>query len=415
MSSPPATAEASRAPRPAYLPGLDTVRGVGALAVLTTHVAFWAGSYTAQGVWGVVLARLDVGVAIFFVLSGFLLSRPWFAAAQRGGPRPATGRYLWHRVLRIVPLYVVTVVLALTFVTQDPSRGPLKWLTTLLMLDTYVADALPAGLTQMWSLSVEVAFYLLLPLVMLLAVGRGRSARGPGGLRTGRCAVVLGVMVAVSVAWHLVVPATDADLPGLPGQWLPGYLSWFAVGLALALVHVLHTSGRAGRVSVAVLALGRQPGVCWALAGGALLVSATPLAGPTLLVLPTAGETLVKHVAYAVVGGLVVLSALSTDPAGRYHAVLQHPWCRHLGVISFGVFCLHLPVLHGVMWVTGWSLFEGRLPQIWLATVVVSLVAAELSYRLVELPAMRLRGWPGRRVDRSPARASATSTGASAR
>ena len=65
-------------------PVLDTLRAVGALAVLTTHAAFWSGDYTQHGVWGTLLARLDVGVAIFFVLSGFLL-----VAAL---PRPGRGR-----------------------------------------------------------------------------------------------------------------------------------------------------------------------------------------------------------------------------------------------------------------------------------------------------------------------------------
>ena len=62
-------------------PVLDTLRAVGALAVLTTHVAFQSGAYVRHGVWGALLSRLDVGVAIFFVLSGFLLSRPYLARA----------------------------------------------------------------------------------------------------------------------------------------------------------------------------------------------------------------------------------------------------------------------------------------------------------------------------------------------
>lgn len=402
----------TRAPL-AHLPALDTVRGLGALAVLTTHVAFWAGSYTDLGLWGVVLARLDVGVAVFFVLSGFLLARPWLAAAVRAEPAPRTGRYLWHRVLRIFPLYVVTVVVALSLVSQQPAPGPRQWLTTLLMLDTYVTDDLPAGLTQMWSLAVEVAFYLLLPLLMVLALGRSRCR----GLPVVRCCAVLVAMVGVSVVWHLVVlPSAGDRLPGLPGQWLPGYLSWFAVGVALALVHVLHTSGRTSRVTAAVLGLGQQPGACWALALAVLLVASTPLAGPTLLVLPTAGETLVKHLAYALVGGLVVLSALGADVAGRYHAVVAHPLPRRLGTISFGVFCLHLPVLHGVMWVTGWTLFEGRLLQIWVVTVVVTVALAEVAYRVVERPAMRARSWrPGRRAPGEPVSASTASTGTSTR
>ncbi len=62
-------------------PHLDSLRAVGALAVLTTHAAFWGGEYTDNGTAGRFLARLDVGVALFFVLSGFLLSRAWLQAA----------------------------------------------------------------------------------------------------------------------------------------------------------------------------------------------------------------------------------------------------------------------------------------------------------------------------------------------
>ena len=73
MSTVTPTGQAAVMPR---FPMLDTLRAVGAIAVLTTHVAFWGGEYTRWGAFGTVLARLDVGVAIFFVLSGFLLSYP---------------------------------------------------------------------------------------------------------------------------------------------------------------------------------------------------------------------------------------------------------------------------------------------------------------------------------------------------
>jgi peptidoglycan/LPS O-acetylase OafA/YrhL len=68
------------------LPVLDSLRGLWVLALLTAHTAFWAGSYTRNGVWGTLLARLDVGVALFFVLSGVLLSYPYLARAQHHGP-----------------------------------------------------------------------------------------------------------------------------------------------------------------------------------------------------------------------------------------------------------------------------------------------------------------------------------------
>ncbi len=84
-------------------PVLDTLRAVGALAVLTTHTAFQTGEYLGNGVGGMLLARLDVGVAIFFVLSGFLLSRPYLARRALGLPAPALGTYYEKRVLRIFP------------------------------------------------------------------------------------------------------------------------------------------------------------------------------------------------------------------------------------------------------------------------------------------------------------------------
>jgi peptidoglycan/LPS O-acetylase OafA/YrhL len=84
-------------------PVLDTMRAVGAIAVMITHCGFNAGAYTENGALGRMIARMDVGVAIFFVLSGFLLSRAWLARSRAGLPPPGVGRYFWKRFLRIVP------------------------------------------------------------------------------------------------------------------------------------------------------------------------------------------------------------------------------------------------------------------------------------------------------------------------
>ena len=108
-------------------PVLDTLRAVGALAVLTTHSTFQSGDYVGHGVWGTLLSRLDIGVAVFFVLSGFLLSRPYLARAAAGLPHPTTGRYYWKRLLRIYPVYAVTVVLALALIDDNDGIGVGAW------------------------------------------------------------------------------------------------------------------------------------------------------------------------------------------------------------------------------------------------------------------------------------------------
>lgn len=376
-------------------PILDALRAVGALAVLTTHVAFQSGA-TNDGTWGALLSRLDVGVAIFFVLSGFLLGRPYLARRAAAQPRPGTGRYYWKRFLRIYPVYVVTVVLALTLIPENRSLGAVAWVRTLTLTDIYAIADLPAGLTQMWSLAVEVTFYLVLPLLMFLALGR----RGP--LRPVRVAVLLGAMFALGCWWHLdLALAIGEHTEGSPELWLPAYLPWFAVGLGLALVHVLEQAReRPPAICRRLGLLADAPGVCWTLVLGLMLVASTPLAGPTLLFASTNVESLTKNLLYAAIGGLIVLTGLRSDPTSRYDRLMSARLPRRLGHISYSVFCLHLPILYLVVEVTGYGVFQGHSWEIWGLTLALTLVASEVLYRLVERPAMRLRNLrrPGSRT-----------------
>jgi peptidoglycan/LPS O-acetylase OafA/YrhL len=89
---------------------------------------------------------------------------------------------------------------------------------------------------------------------------------------------------------------------------------------------------------------------------------------------------------------------------------MSHRLLRHLGHISYGVFCIHLPVLHFVMWSSGYQLFDGHLLQIFTMTLVLSLLAAELLYRLVELPCQRLKGLGRRSAASTTATDSAVTT-----
>jgi len=375
------------APAPQF-PVLDTLRFIGALCVLTTHTAFQSGAYVRHGVWGALLSRLDVGVAIFFVLSGFLLFRPHVAAAVARRPGPSVGRYYWKRFLRIYPVYALAVVIALALIPENRGTSFLGWLRSLAMLDTFVAHQLPQGLTQMWSLAVEVSFYLVLPLLAALSFGRGVHR-----VHAGRFVTLLVAMTAASVAWHLWLGSASAvQSVGMPMVWLPSYLTWFAVGMGLAFVHTRVAAGGGGAAGRLLTTLGALPGACWAAIAGLMLVAATPLAGPTLLYVATPSQSLTKHLLYAVIGGLVVVTGIFPDSRGRYAAAFSHPLPRHLGHISYSTFCLHLAVLYAVMSWGGYQLFAGHGLEIWVLTLAGSLVASELAYRLIEMPAQRLRG-----------------------
>lgn len=367
-------------------PALDTLRAIGAIAVLATHTAFWAGSYTQHGVIGRSFARFDVGVALFFVLSGFLLSRPWLIRGAHGIPSPALGRYYFKRVLRIMPVYVVTAVLALALIPANRDRDFGAWVTTLSLFDIYVHQGLPSGLTQMWSLATEVAFYAVLPLMMLIAVGKH--------LRPTRVIGVLLLMCAFAVMWHL---SLAQRVPGAEHravhEWLPAFLTWFAIGIGLALLQVLHSMSRL-RPAVARFVDGAAstPGSIWLAAGGLFLIATSTLAGPTMLAAPTETETLTKNLLYGGIGGLLVFSGVFTTD-NKWTTAMSHPAARHLGHLSYGIFCIHLPLLHLVMWITGYELFDGHLIQISLITLVLSVLAAEAIYRWVETPFMRLKNF----------------------
>ena len=364
--------------------GLDVLRAVGSVGVLTTHVAFQTGEYFRHGTLGTVLARLDVGVALFFVLSGFLLARPFWARAALQRPAPAVRSYAAKRFFRIVPIYVVSAALALSFVPDNEGLGVADWLISLTLLDTYVSDTLPHGLTQMWSLSAEVAFYVFLPLLMWLATG-GRLT----SLR--RSSAVLLALPVISVGWILwAAPALADERAWSPALWLPGFLSWFAAGMWLAREHVLQQAGRPTVLGTRIAALGSQPGTCWVAAVGLLLITATPIAGPISLEPSTSSEALLKNACYAGIGLLLVAAGAWASPTGGYHRVASRRWVRHVGHISYAVFCVHLLVLAALLELIDYRIFTGDFPRIWAATLILSLLASEVAYRVVERPGMRL-------------------------
>ncbi len=165
------------------------MRAVAALLVVATHAAFATGKLT-HGYVGAIYARLEIGVALFFVLSGFLLFRPWVVAAATGGTSPGLARYARHRLRRVMPGYLVTVLATFElYIVFTPGPNPaqtwhglLRYLTlTQIYTDDYLTTYLHPALSQMWSLAVEVSFYAALPAIayVLLQTTPPRMASRP--------------------------------------------------------------------------------------------------------------------------------------------------------------------------------------------------------------------------------------------
>lgn len=366
-------------------PGLDGLRAVAVLAVILTHAAYWTGRYE-RGFGASFLARMDSGVAVFFVISGFLLFRPWLRSSLTPGRAPQrVGQYAVRRVLRIVPAYWLAVVLCLALLPQNRTATWQDWLRHALLLQIYQYGWFREGLTQTWSLATEMSFYALLP-----AIGLGVAwwlRRHVWSVRTALAGCA--VLGTVPLAWQIWLHAAHGPVMG--GFWLPAYLGWFAGGMALAVVRV-HLDERPpppGSRWWRAEELGSHPFTCWALAAAALLAAMTPLAGPRSLTTDTAGQAVAKGLLYAAIATALVWPAVF----GRSRvtrAVLANRPMRYLGDISYGLFLYHLLVLDTVMRVLGFPVFSGQVVQVFPLTVAGAGALAAVSFRVLERPLIRL-------------------------
>ncbi len=361
-----------------FLPPVEGLRACAAIGVVITHVAF----QTAQssGVTGRLLSRFDLAVAVFFALSGFLLWRGHAAAARGLRRRPPTGHYLRSRIVRIMPGYLVAVVVILLLLPDATGADSTVWLANLTLTQIYVPLTLTPGLTQMWSLSVEVTFYLVLPFLALLARRLPVRARIP----------VIAAVAVISLAWGLLPIETAEGINFL--NWPPAYASWFGAGMLLAEWTVspvgwMHRLARRRWLMALIVAV-------------AYVISASPLAGPEGLTPATLGQFVVRTAMGAIIAwGL--LAPLVLDRPDTDHRILGSPIMVTLGRWSYGLFVWHLAALAMAFPIVGKFVFNGAMPVILTLTLVFGFAMAAVSYALIENPCRQaLRNWERRRADR---------------
>ncbi|MFN8170135.1 MAG: acyltransferase [Candidatus Nanopelagicales bacterium] len=375
----------------AHFAALDGYRAIAALMVVLTHVATSSGVAITGGVVGHVLARFDFGVPLFFLMSGFLLYRPWVRTGLEGRARPGLGRYALRRAARILPLYWVVVVVTLAVLPEIQPVSPQQWVTHLAGLQIYTSTGVLEGLSQTWSLCTEISFYVVLPLVGLLATVRPSSSPER---RWRRQLVVLGLLVAVSLVYNVVLRFTDA-LPYQAGFWLPAYLDWFAAGMLLALVEVRSRQGSPTRLVRLVMTLGRDQATCLILFASLFVIALTPVAGSYDFNPTAPWESLIKHWLYLGAAFFLLLPGIvePAEPRGWAKA-LTAPVPHALGLISYGIFLWHLVLLRLLAHWLDIPYFSGQFWLLAAGTLGMTLPIAWVTYLLVERPAQR---WAHRR------------------
>ena len=368
---------------PARFPCFDGLRAVAAWSVVVTHVTFISrGNHLYLGEYA---ARLDVGVSVFFVISGFLLYRPFAAAHLDGRPGPAVRSYLVRRALRIYPAYWLALTVIVFVLGHHRPDGTGALLMHYGLVHVYTGDHIVGGpIQQAWTLATEIGFYLFLPVyaAVLARMGATRAARARAQLWG------LVVLYGASIAFRLVAFAIEPPDGGRMMTWLPANLDQFALGMLLAVVSVRAApEDRSSSLDSPALA-----GLCWGLAGWLFWVVATRVGLPVSSIEYTQSEQLARQLLYGAIGFFLVAPAVfGRQDHGLIRRGLRSRPLALTGIVSYGIYLWHEAWVEEYLQWRNLDPFSGSLGPMLLAVSGLSLAAAVASYVLVERPALRLK------------------------
>jgi peptidoglycan/LPS O-acetylase OafA/YrhL len=358
--------------------GIEGVRGLAASSIVVYHVWLYSGPGGRSvnlGPTTKIFENLLAGVTLFFVLSGFLLFRPYVAAALRGTPTPSLRGFLRNRALRIVPAYwAILAFVALAFDRQLLAH-PEQLAANAFLLQDYVSSYIfGPGIVPAWSLAIEVVFYLTVPVLGAVAI---RSAR-----RSGRPVLGASIPVAALVVLGIGSKVLQHAL-GLGDVWglsFPAHADWFAPGMGLAVLRVLWEDGRL-----------RLPPL-WRTGCVVLAAALTVVSLKLFYTGPLNGLEYQSPIAWAC--ALLLATIVLAPPTSRAVRLLTLRPFVAVGLASYSLYLWHDPIVRALR---DAGLTAGGRPGMLLNLLVVSTlagIASALTYRYVEQPALRRkRAW----------------------
>jgi len=376
-----------------YFAAFEGLRAIAALLVVVDHTSFVSGFSNRSERFGDFTARGEIGVAVFFLISGFLLYRPFVAAHFAGRPAPHVRTFLVRRAMRIIPLYwLVLTVVVLTGTSQLHSGWDV--LASYCFAQVYVTRAVLHGVSQAWSLDIEAVFYITLPLWAALLARRQRNPRSQ--LRAEILALVGLYLTGVLFRWF--VTAHPTHLMHNWHGWMPQWFDMFSLGMGLAVMSAWYEKERRrpAWVDVPGTAVG-----CWVLAGFAYwLVSKHVVTSHLPLYVGSSAIEMSRYFLYGAFGFFLLLPAAFTPARDRPQGLIR--WfltCRpmaFLGLISYGIYLWHQWVVDELLRHTSWKLFQITYVPFLIVVVLLTVALSTASYWTVERPGISL----GRRLTR---------------
>jgi peptidoglycan/LPS O-acetylase OafA/YrhL len=365
-----------------YVPGLDGLRAVAALAVFAVHFNQATRlDIPPLGFFDIprLLDNGNTGVALFFTLSGFLLSMPFWNALAYGDDFPSVASYAVKRLTRIVPAYyfAVTALMIVNGLWRKSDRfGDLLFHYGFIhnFSDSFFYSLNP----PFWTIGIEMQFYVLLPLVFLL-VWRWPPAAAMTAV------ALLGV--AAYGAHFVIMSFAESPGPTLSHSVI-AHLPHFLLGVYCGRIY-LYRSKRLSEPSRGHRL--RNDAVFWGSAALIVVILGTGLDGS--LTLPFGRYN------FPVVPVLIALILLSAPRSLVARGCLEGNILRLLGVVSYGIYLYHLPIMN----VTGRMMGYAGLgvSEHWAtflaASLTLTVIAATATYVAFERPILNLAR-RGRRI-----------------
>jgi peptidoglycan/LPS O-acetylase OafA/YrhL len=379
---------------PRWFDGLDGLRALAAFLIVLHHAGFASGlTFTSDWV-GPFLARMEIGVPVFFLLSGFLLFRP-FVAAQFAGERPSDVVGFWlRRLVRIFPAYwlayfVLLAVGAISVVgiAGYPANG--------LLAHIYRPLWVKSGITQSWSLGTEISFYLVLPGLALIGarLGAGRSINRQAIRLLTFCAGLAALSLVFRLGMHMVSPYWANSYGAVSRLWLPSYLDVFGTGMGLAVLSAWaeHRSLVAGYLA----SITRRVWPWYLAALVMYWMVCTQLELGRGLEMGTFPMEVARQTFYLGVALAMVFPVIFADPQRSLIVrFFCHPVMAFLGSISYGVYLWHQAFLTWIRQILDWPEFQANFLVLVAGASLGSAAVAYVSFRLLEQPLMaKVRRW----------------------
>jgi len=362
---------------------VDTMRWLAAFAVILDHAG------TSQLRPGATLLNyLDehvIGppatcVVLFFLISGFVLYRPFVSRRFDGRPAPPLLPYAVTRVARIVPAYWLALTVTAIWFGLSYIGHPTGFIRYFFFLQIYSnLHTFLGGLPVAWSLCVEVTFYAALP---LLAFAVRRTSRRLSLIQSEL--LMAATMIVVSVIWQLYFSnsawAARHDLRFSFLSMLPGMMGLLAAGMLLAVFSVEHDRRPTPRR--AATWINAHPAVLWLLATGLFYAEGRV---PTSLGLGKwwTITVLMKLVTCALLLAPLTIGAQDKGALRRMLGAAPLVW---LGSISYGIYLWHYQILLRIRPLIP----HAGLFVITLVVTVLAIGAATVSFYLLERPSQRL-------------------------